>query len=298
MSAQQEWYEKDYYKILGVAKSSSAKEITKAYRKLAKEHHPDANRGSDDKFKEISAAYDVIGDPGKRKEYDEVRQSIVSGRSQSQAGGFNGFGNQQEGFPGGFNFGDSGDINDIFGSMFGNTRRGPRRGQDLEASINLTFRDSVKGVTRDLILGENKNTKVRIPPGVEEGQRIRISGKGGAGEPGAANGDLYIICHIDTDSRFGRSGRNVTTQAMVSFAEAALGSQITVPTLDNPVTLKVPAGTQPGATLRVKGRGVSASNKYKDGDLLVKIKVIIPKVLSQKEKEALGIFLDAPMGSI
>jgi molecular chaperone DnaJ len=355
MAAQREWYEKDYYKALGVADTATAKEITRAYRKLAKEHHPDANPGSEERFKEISAAYDVLGDEDRRKEYDEVR------RLGPMAGGFG-----APGGPGGFQGGtfraeDMGDLGDLFGGLFGGGRRrrqrGPQRGADLEAGLHLSFADAVRGVTTAVNLpsdqrcstcrgsgaapGTNltacqrcggsgqlndnqgpfslssicpdcggrgqkietpcpnchgsgkehstRQVKVRIPAGVEDGQRIRVKGRGAPGEGSAPAGDLYVVVHVGHDSRFGRRGRNLTTVAKVSFADAALGTQITVPTLDEPVTLKVPAGTQPGTQLRVRGRGVPAGTGKRastPGDLLVKVEVVVPKELSDRQRAA------------
>ena len=361
MAAQREWYEKDYYKVLGVAESATAKEITRAYRKLAKEHHPDANPGSEERFKEISAAYDVLGDEERRKEYDEVRRLGPMGGGFGAPGGFGG-----PGGPGGFGNGtfrsdDLGDLGDLFGGLFGGGRRrrqrAPQRGADLEAGIHLSFADAVKGVTTAVHLpsdvrcstcsgsgaapgtsrvqcgrcggsgqladnqgpfslssicpecggqgskvetpcpschgsGKEHSTrqvKVRIPAGVEDGQRIRVKGRGAPGEATAPAGDLYVIVHVGHDPRFGRRGRNLTTVAHLSFAEAALGTQITVPTLDEPVTLKVPAGTQPGTQLRVRGRGVPAGSGKKAaaaGDLLVKVELTVPKDLTEDQRAA------------
>jgi len=358
MTAQREWFEKDYYKVLGVAESATAKEITRAYRKLAKEHHPDANPGSEERFKEISAAYDVLGDEAKRKEYDEVR------RLGPMAGGFGGPGGG--GFGGGqtFRTDDLGDLGDLFGGLFGGGRRrrqrGPQRGADLEAGLHLSFTDAVKGVETTVNLPSDvrcgtcrgsgaapgtslrtcgrcggsgqlnddqgpfslskictdcsgrgqtvetpcpnchgsghehstRKVKVRIPAGVEDGQRIRVKGRGAPGEGTAPAGDLYVVVHVAHDARFGRRGRNLTSMAKVSFADAALGTQITVPTLDDPVTVKVPAGTQPGTQLRVRGRGVPAQGKShpNPGDLLVKIEVEVPKDLTDAQRAALEGF--------
>ena len=348
MAASREWFEKDYYKVLGVVSTASDKEITRAYRKLAKQHHPDANPGSEERFKEISAAYDVLGDPDKRKEYDEVRRMGPVG------GGF--------GTPGGgtFRMEDMGDLSDLFGGLFGGgarTRRGPQRGADMEAQLHLSFQDAVHGVTTSVnvpqevrcsncrgsgaapgtsthtcprcggtgSLNDNqglfslstvcpdcvgrctlfdtpcpvchgtgteqkiRSVKVRIPPGVENGQRIRVKGRGAPGQGMAPPGDLYVVVQVGKHPVFGRSGRNLTLTSPVTFPEAALGTTITVPTLDSKVTLKVPAGTQSGRVLRVRGRGVpggSGRNGGKPGDLLVKIDVLVPKELSEEQRAA------------
>jgi molecular chaperone DnaJ len=361
VAEQREWYEKDYYKVLGVAQSATAKEITRAYRKLAKEHHPDANPGSEERFKEISAAYDVLGDEARRKEYDEVRRLGPMAGGFGGPGGFGGAGG-----PGGFGEGsfrteDLGDLGDLFGGLFGGGRRrrqrAPQRGADLEAGLHLSFRDAVKGVTTAVNLpsdvrcstcagsgaapgtsrlqcsrcggsgqladnqgpfslssicpdcggqgskvetpcpnchgsGKEHSTrqvKVRIPPGVEDGQRIRVKGRGAPGESTAPAGDLYVIVHVGHDSRFGRRGRNLTTVVQLGFPEVALGTQVTVPTLDEPVTLKVPAGTQPGTQLRVRGRGVPAGSGKKAataGDLLVKVEVTVPREMTEAQRAA------------
>jgi molecular chaperone DnaJ len=352
MAAQREWFEKDYYKTLGVAPSASDKEITRAYRKLAKEHHPDANPGSEERFKEISAAYDVLGDAEKRKEYDEVRRMGPVG------GGF--------GMPGGgggtFRVEDMGDLSDLFGGLFGGGRttrqRGPQRGADMEAQLHLSFEDAVHGVTTSVnvpqevrcsncrgsgaapgtsthtcprcggtgSLNDNqglfslstvcpdcvgrgqlfdtpcpvchgtgseqkvRSVKVRIPPGVEGGQRIRVKGRGAPGQGMAPPGDLYVVVHVSKHPVFGRSGRNLTVTVPITFPEAALGTTVTVPTLDGTVTLKVPAGTQSGRVLRVRGRGVaggSGRNGAKPGDLLVKIEVQVPTALTDEQRAAI-----------
>lgn len=361
MTAQREWFEKDYYKDLGVAENATDKEITRAYRKLAKQFHPDANPGSEERFKEISAAYDVIGDPEKRKEYDEVRRMgpMAGGFG---GGGFGGGGFGGDGFNGTFRAEDMGDLSDLFGGLFGRGRtrrqRGPQRGADIEAGLHLSFRDAVKGVTTSVNLpsdarcstcrgsgaapgtqmktcqrcggsgslnddqgpfslstvcpdcngrghvietpcpnchgtGREKSTrsvKVRIPAGVNDGQRIKVKGRGAPGQLNGPAGDLYVTVHVASDPRFGRSGRNLTTKATISFPDAALGTQVTVPTLDDSVTVKVPAGTAAGTTMRVKGHGVPAGTGKKAkpaGDLLVKIDVAVPKTLTDKQRGAI-----------
>jgi molecular chaperone DnaJ len=349
MAAQREWFEKDFYKVLGVVPTASDKEITRAYRKLAKEHHPDANPGSEERFKEISAAYDVLGDAEKRKEYDEVR------KHGPVPGGF--------GAPGGgtFRMEDMGDLSDLFGGLFGGgrtrTQRGPQRGADMEAQLHLSFQDAVHGVTTSVnvpqevrcsncrgsgaapgtsthtcprcggtgSLNDNqglfslstvcpdcvgrgtlfdtpcpvchgtgteqkvRSVKVRIPAGVEDGQRIRVKGRGAPGQGVAPPGDLYVVVHVAKHAVFGRSGRNLTITVPVTFPDAALGTTVTVPTLDGKVTLKVPAGTQSGRMLRVRGRGVpggSGRNGGKPGDLMVKIEVLVPTELSEEQRAA------------
>ena len=362
MTAQREWFEKDYYKVLGVAESATDKDITRAYRKLAKEHHPDANPGSEERFKEISAAYDVLGDADKRKEYDEVRKMGPMAGGFGQGGGPGGFD------PGNFRTQDMGALGDLFGGLFGRggrrRQRQPQRGADIEAGLHLAFADAVRGVTTSVnlpsehrcstcagsgaapgtkthtcgrcggagVLDDNqgmfslstvcpscqgrgqvietpcpschgtgreastRSVKVRIPAGVEDGQRIRVKGRGQPGEPGAPAGDLYVVCHVGRDPRFTRRGRNLQTTASITFPEAALGTKVTVATLDDPVTLKVPAGTQPGAKLRVKGRGVPAAKKSAvAGDLIVSIQVTVPTALTDEQRKAVES-LEAALG--
>jgi molecular chaperone DnaJ len=362
VAPQREWFEKDYYKTLGVSSTATAKEITSAYRKLAKQHHPDTNPGHEDTFKEISAAYDVLGDADRRKEYDEVR-AMGPAAGAGFPGGFGG--------PGGgtFRVEDMGDLGDLFGGLFGRGRRGgtnsPQRGSDVEAELHLSFEDAVKGVTTSVNLTtdarchtcagsgsapgtqpatcprchgsgtlqddqglfslsqicpqcggrgtvvttpcptcngtgvehRNRSVKVRIPAGVEDGQRIRVKGRGAAGRGNAPSGDLYVVVRVDRPGLFGRRGRNLTLSVPVSYPEATLGTTLTVPTLTEPVTLKVPAGTPSGRTFRVKGRGVPAGRKTSTGDLLVTVEVDVPDSLTDEQRtavEALAAVVEPP----
>jgi len=363
VAPQREWFEKDYYKVLGVPDASTDKEIGKAYRKLAKQYHPDANPGSEERFKEISAAYDVLGDAARRKEYDEVRRLGPAGNP------FAGMGNRAES-SGGFRVDDLGDL---LGNIFGRGNRpgraggvrtgatiGVQRGQDLETDLHLSFLDAVNGITTTVnvtseaachtcggsgaapgtapavcpvcggrgVINENqglfsfsqpcqacggkgvtvetpcptchglglehraRQIKVRIPAGVEEGQRIRIKARGGPGRGGGASGDLYVVVHTERHPVFGRRGKDLTITAPVTFPEAALGTTVKVPTLDGPVTLKVPAGTRSGRKLRVRGRGVPASSGV--GDLLVTVEVTVPDQLSDEQRQSIEA-LDALM---
>ena len=283
MAAQREWFEKDYYGVLGVSSTASPKEITKAYRKLARSHHPDAKGGNEERFKEVSAAYDVLGDDAKREEYDEARRigPSAAGGCASGADGFN------------VHFDDFDDLSGMFGNLFGRGQRGPvsMRGVDQETRIHLGFRDAIDGATTNVLLGgtadgERRQVKVRIPPGVDNGQRIRLAGKGGAGRNGGPNGDLYVVVEVAPDSMFGRKGKHLTLVIPVTFPEAALGSEIKIPTYDHStVTLKIPPGTKSGTTFRVKGRGVVTTKST--GDLLVTLEIAVPAELSPKERAAI-----------
>jgi molecular chaperone DnaJ len=284
--AQREWLEKDYYATLGVSSTASKDEIKKAYRKLAQKYHPDTNKGdsaAEARFKEISEAHAVLGNDEKRKEYDELRRY-----------GGGGFGFRPG--PGGarrvqvdigdlFGGGNGVDIGDLFGG-FG--FRGPRKGADTEAEVVLAFEQAVEGTTIELASG----AKVRIPPAVTDGTRIRVAGKGAPGPGGGEPGDLYVNVRVRPHPVFtqGRDG-DLTVEVPVTFPEAALGANVVVPTLDGQVTVKVPPGTQHGRTLRVRGKGGPRA-RGSNGDLLVKIAVEVPRKLSKKEREALERFAE------
>jgi molecular chaperone DnaJ len=367
-----EWFEKDFYEVLGVPKNATAAEIKKAYRKLAQKHHPDANAGdpkAEERFKEVSAAYDVLGDEEKRAAYDRVREMGAGGFGAGFPGaGGVGF----EGAPGGFRYEtvDIGDLSDLFGGMFGGSRgrvRRPqarqRRGADLEAEVRLSFDDAIAGVTIPVTLDgpavcttcrgsgaapgtqpvvcatcdgsgqvavnqgffqmeqtcptcsgtgrtietpcptchgsgavrRSRTVKVKVPAGVKDGARIRVPGRGEPGGPGGRSGDLYVRVRVGAHPVFGRKGDNLTVELPVSYPEAALGANVKVPTLNGPVTLKVPAGTPSGKTFRVKGKG--APKRGGHGDLLVTVNVDVPKKLSKREKELLAELRDAGTSS-
>ncbi len=293
MPPQREWFEKDYYATLGVPKTASEKDITRAYRKLAKQNHPDANPGdeaAEERFKDVSAAYDVLGDAEKRKEYDEVRDMVAAGVA-GPGYGRPGYG---PGFEGGRtifvdDLDDVGGLGDLFGGLFGAGRRGranvPFPGPDLETELSLDFLEAVHGVMKELSF-EGRTVKVRIPPGVRDGQRIRVKGRGGPGVNGGPPGDLYVVVRVRPHPIFGRKGDDdLTVTVPITFVEAALGGQARVPTLTDPVTVKIPHGTQPGKTVRVRGRGIEKT-KGAPGDLLVTFEVAVPKNLDAAERKA------------
>ena len=361
-----DWLEKDYYKVLGVSKNASEAEIKKAFRKLARENHPDQHAGdttAETRFKEVTEAYDVLSDSDKRKEYDEARKLFGAG-FRFPGGGQGGpqgpsmqdiFG--QQGGDGGFS--------DLFGGLFGQgqTRRpggrGPRRGHDIEGEATIDFRDAVDGLTvslttssesacatchgtgarpgtqphvcptcqgsgmqsssaggvfavsepcrdcrgRGLIVddpcpvcngsGRSVSTtplQVRIPGGVNDGQKIRVKGKGGPGENGGPAGDVYVLVHVRPHPVFGRSGDNVTVTVPVTYPEAALGAEIQVPTLTGtPVRLKLAPGTKNGQVLRVRNRGAVKSGDTR-GDMLVTVEVTVPGELPDAAKDALRAY--------
>ncbi|HEY7478700.1 MAG TPA: molecular chaperone DnaJ [Actinomycetota bacterium] len=366
-----EWFEKDYYVVLGVPKNAGADEIKRAYRKLAQRYHPDAKPGdqeAEERFKEISAAYDVLGDEDKRAQYDRVREMGAAGFGRGPAGGPGaGFG----GAPGGFRYEqvDLGDLQDLLGGMFGGRAgRGGRarstRGADLETDVRLSFDDAMHGVTVPVTLtgpapcgtchgsgaapgshpitcttcggrGEvavdqgmfsmsqtcptcrgtgrivedpcpvcagtgverrRRTLQVKIPAGVKDGARIKLAGKGESGGAGVSPGDLFVRVHVNGHDVFGRKGNDLTVELPVSFPEAALGAQVQVPTLNGPVTLKVPSGTPTGKTFRIRGKGAPKKGGG-SGDLLVTVNVDVPGKLSREEKKLLEQLRDAAKGS-
>lgn len=375
-----DFVEKDYYKVLGVPKDATEAEIKKAYRKLAREYHPDANKGdvkAEERFKEISEAHDILGDPKRRKEYDEARALFGNGGFRAPGSGGPGgsfnfdlgdlFGGAQGGTQGGAG-GFGGGIGDVFGGLFNRgagagtgTRTQPRRGQDIESEVTLSFTEAVDGATvplrmsssaackacsgtgdkngtprvcptclgtgqvsrggsgsfsltdpcvdckgRGLIAQDpcdvckgsgrarsSRTMQVRIPAGVSDSQRIRLRGKGAPGERGGPAGDLYVVVHVDPHPVFGRKGDNLTITVPVTYAEAALGGEVKVPTLGGPpVTLKLPAGTPNGRTMRARGKGALRKDGTR-GDLLVTVEVAVPEDLSEKAKEALEAYREA-----
>jgi molecular chaperone DnaJ len=377
-----DFIEKDYYKALGVPKDADAAEIKKAYRKLARDLHPDKNPNNAEaeaRFKDVSEAYDVLSDTKRRAEYDEARRLFGAG---ARPGGFPGGGNPFGGGGPGGPFGSGSTINiddllgqagaggrgglgDLFGGLFGNAggggsararsqaASGPARGQDVETEATLSFDEAVLGVTVPLrmqspgtcptcagsgarpgtsphtcpvcqgagvtsssqgafafsepcrncrgtgqviddpcptcagsgITNQTRTITVRIPAGVKDGQRIRLAGKGAPGRRGGPAGDLFVVVHVTDHPLFGRKGNDLTLTVPVSFPEAALGTTLTVPTLDGSVSLKVPAGTTSGRTLRVRGRGVPSKGRH--GDLLVTVEVAVPAKLSAAQRTAL-----------
>jgi len=297
--ASQDWFEKDFYKILGVAKDVSDAELKKVYRKLARKYHPDSNPDdakAEAKFKEISEAFSVIGDKEQRKEYDAVRAMGGGARFTGGAGG-PGAG---AGFPGGFQgaggAGGAG-FEDVFANLFGGGGArggfggfGPQRGADLTMNTTVDFIDSIHGATLRLRINDSgEPTSVKVPAGIQDGQKIKLRGKGQASPNGGEPGDLLITVKVKPHPVFVRDGNNLRVNVPVTFAEAVLGATIQVPTLGGePVKLKVAPGTPNGRVLRVKGKGVQSAKG--EGDLLATVDIAVPSHVSEKASKALAEF--------
>ena len=287
--AARDLYEKDFYKILGVGKSASEKEIKKKYRELAHKLHPDKNTGNkkfEEEFKAVSEAYEILSDEKSRAEYDEARSLFERGgmRPPQASQGAN---RDYADFFGG------GESQDIFANLFGGGRRAPRKGQDLQTESTITFRESIFGTNLELRLssdgGAPANITVRVPPGVKNGGKIRIRGKGAPGEAGP--GDLFIHLNVKPHPIFTHKGENVLMTLPVTFTEAALGADIKVPTLSGEeVIVRLAPGTPNGRVLRVKGRGVQSPDGT--GDLLVSVEVQVPSRVNAKAKKALEEFAE------
>lgn len=317
--ASQDWFDKDFYKVLGVDKTASDAELKKTYRKLARQFHPDSNPGdaaAEARFKEISEAYSVLSDKEQRAEYDQVRAMGSGARftagGPGQGGGFEdvfgGMFGQQGGqrvrFGQGGARGGAGGFEDILGGMFGGGQGfgqstggfrgfgGPTKGRDVTASTTLDFTTAIAGDTVKLSQGNGRPVNVRIPAGVADGQKIRLRGRGEPSPDGGEAGDLVVTVSVRKHPVFERDGQHLRVDVPVTFAEAALGATIQVPTLGgDPVKLKVAPGTPSGRVLRVKGRGVTTKNGT--GDLLATVQVAVPSHLSDKQREAVEALRDA-----
>lgn len=312
--ASQDWAEKDFYKILGVAKDASDADIKKAYRKLARKYHPDTNSGdpvAEKTFKDVSEAYSVLSSKEDREQYDAIRamgggaRFSAGGAGQGAGGGFEDvFGDLFGGGRGaraprggsqGFNgSGLPPEFADLFGGGggggFGGFQPQPTKGADRTASTSISFAGSINGTKIGLREPNGEVIDVRIPAGIKDGQKVRVKGKGQAGSAGP--GDLMVTVNVKPHDFFVRDGNNIRIHVPVTFPEAALGADISVPTLTgDTVRVRVPAGTPSGRTLRVKGAGVKTSKG--DGDLLVTIDVAVPQKLSKEAEEAVRAFAAA-----
>lgn len=304
--ASQDWVEKDFYAILGVSKDASEADIKKAYRKMARKYHPDTNSGdaaAERRFKDITEAHSVLSDPEDRQQYDGIR-AMGSGARFSAGGGHGGPNNG--GFEDVFSnlFGGGGhrgsqappDFSDLFGGgggFGGFGQQAPRKGADRTASTSISFAGSIKGTTIGLREDNGEIIDVRIPAGIKDGQSVRVRGKGSPGTAGA--GDLIVKVNVKPHAVFTREENNIRIHAPVTFAEAALGGQIEVPTITgDTVKMKVPAGSSSGRTLRLKGRGVHTAKAT--GDMLVTLDVMVPQNLSKEAKAAVEAFAEATKG--
>jgi curved DNA-binding protein len=313
---------KDYYQTLGVTKSASDKEIKQAYRKLARKHHPDVNPGdksAEAKFKEINEAYEVLGDPEKRKKYDELGANWRMYEQAQQAGGYagnpfagagGGAWNINMGGPGGYRtmseeemrdlFGDEDPFSDFFRTFFGGGgaqetgtrgRRAPRsqKGRDIEHEVELTLEEAFHGATRRISIkqgGHARSVDVRIPPGVKDGSRVRAAGEGESGANGGASGDLYLRVRIRPHPIFERDGNDLRTKVAVPVTTAVLGGEAQVPTITGSVRLKIPETTQSGQVFRLKGHGMPSVGKADQrGDLYATVEVQLPRSLSKEQRE-------------
>lgn len=287
---------KDYYKVLGVERNADGKAIQRAYRKLAVRYHPDKNpgdKGAEERFKEINEAYEVLGDASKRAKYDQLGASYEAWqRMGGRPGGFDW--TQWVGeMPGGMRV-EVGDLDDLFGggfsdffqAIFGGTAgaRGPagrarRRTRDLEQPVSISLQESYTGTTREL-RRDGRKLEIRIPPGARSGTRVRVSGQGEAG------GDLFLLIDVAPDPRFTSDGDDLHTQVETNLYTAVLGGEIEVPTPGGQVVLTIPAGSQPGQTFRLKGRGLpELQQPSRKGDLFAHLQVQLPRSLGAEEKD-------------
>ncbi|MCC7358011.1 MAG: J domain-containing protein [Anaerolineales bacterium] len=296
---------KDYYQTLGVKRDASEKDIKSAFRKLARQLHPDVNPGdkaAEEKFKSVNEAYEVLSDAEKRKKYDAFG---ADWERYQQAGGQ----------PGGFDFsqwaaqpgatgsaryatpddladlfgGEDGAYSDFFSTLFGGgpaRSRGPRRGPDYEHPLPISFVEAFHGTARMLQM-DGRRIEAKIPAGVRTGSRVRLSGQGAPGAAGGPSGDLYLMIEVEPDSRFERKGDNLYSEAPVDFLTAALGGEVRVPTPDGAAALKLPPRTQAGQTFRLRGKGMPTLGGAGRGDLYARVKLVLPDNLTDKELDAL-----------
>jgi DnaJ-class molecular chaperone len=285
----------DYYKILGVEKNAPPEEIKKAFRKLAVKYHPDRNpndKSAEDRFKEINEAYAVLSDPKKKEEYDTYGSSGFH-KQYSQEDIFRGFD-----FSNVYKDMGAGGGEDIFSRLFGGSfgrgggrggfRAGPKRGGDLEMEVEIGFRDAVQGAEKLVGFrrnGQREELKIKIPAGVDNGSKIRLTGKGSQGEGGGPDGDLFLTMRVLPDQVFTRDGGDLFVDRTIPFSAACLGTSLDVPTLEGDKRIKVPAGMQPGTKIRLKGCGIKPLGSNAKGDLYVKISVHVPETLNADQKK-------------
>jgi curved DNA-binding protein len=277
---------RDYYETLGVPRDASADDIRRAYRKLARQYHPDVNSEPDaeDRFKQIGEAYEVLSDPDKRERYDRLGANWRAGEDVSGAEGFSGSSGGAR-----VDFGDGSEFSDFFESLFGSGRgerfgRFTARGFDHEAPVELTLEEAAAGGRRHVTLPDGSEFDVNLPAGVREGQRIRVAGKGGEGVGDGPRGDLFLRVHLLPHPLFRPDGRDLYVELAVTASEAALGAVVPVPTLSGSVRLRVPSGSSSGRRLRVRGKGLPAQGG-EHGDLYASVRVMVPTTLSDRERE-------------
>lgn len=284
---------RDYYEVLGVNKGASDDEIKKAFRKLAVKYHPDKNPGdktAEEKFKEINEAYSVLSDKTKRSRYDQFGHAGVGGDGGGNpfGGGFGGFGGNGQSFN--FDFGGGG-FEDIINAMFGGGGfRAARRGRDYRTSITIDFEEAIFGVTKTISV-EGQQIKLKIPAGIYDGQAIRLGGKGGeAPSADGQRGDLYVEVRVRAHKHLTREGELILSEVTISMVDAVLGTEIDVETVDGKITMKVPAGTQPGTNFKLSGHGAPRLGSDERGPHIVTINVEIPRNLNKKQRELIEEF--------
>lgn len=288
---------RDYYEVLGVNKGASDDEIKKAFRKLAVKYHPDKNPGdktAEEKFKEINEAYSVLSDKTKRSRYDQFGHAGVGGDGGGNpfGGGFGGFGGNGQSFN--FDFGGGG-FEDIINAMFGGGGfRAARRGRDFRTSITIDFEDAIFGSTKTISI-EGEQIKLKIPAGIYDGQSIRLAGKGGeAPSADGQRGDLYVEVRVRAHKTLTREGDLILSEVTIPMTDAVLGTEVEVETVDGKITMKVPAGTQPGTNFKLSGHGApSRLDSDQRGPHIVTINVEIPKNLNKKQRELIEEFANA-----
>jgi molecular chaperone DnaJ len=285
-----EWLEKDYYTELGVAKDASQKEVKKAFRKLAREFHPDNNpdnKQAETRFKEVNEAYETLSNSEVRSEYDHAREM---GYYVGDPGGQQQYVRVEDIFGGSQRGGVGGSTQDIFSGfqdLFGTAGhgRGPQQGADVSSAVTLSFHEALTGPTKEFSLA-GSSVKIKIPKGVADGTRVKVKGKGEPGSNGGPSGDLFVTVHVGVHPVFNRKGkRDLTIDVPIRYSEAAAGAVITVPTLDGSTKIKIPPGTQGGTTMKISGKGVEAA--HATGDLLVTLHIAVPTALSDAESAAI-----------
>jgi curved DNA-binding protein len=307
---------KDYYAALGVAPDADDKAIKQAYRKLARQYHPDVKPGdkaSEERFKEINEAYQALSDPERRKKYDELRQQYRQWSERGGRGDFDWGRWQAAPGQGAYSydvspedledlFGGGSPFSDFFGSIFGQARGGPtgagraprpRRGRDQEAGVEITLEEAFHGTTRALQLGDRR-IEARIPPGVRSGSRVRLAGQGAPGVAGASAGDIFLVVEVVPHRGFLRDGDDLRADVRVDFYTAAVGGEARVPTIDGAVTLKIPPRTQVDKTFRLRGKGMPRLGRAGErGDMWARVKLVLPEPMNEAEIEGLRKLAEA-----